>query len=68
MSTKAPDARAVTAVQQAARMAARRNRPVTDCPFDPGSDSLATRVLARRWVSAYLDARGDAAGVDYSGD
>jgi hypothetical protein len=45
-------------VQQAelhGRMSARAGRAMTACPYDP-LGSAAQRVLARRWMRAYLDA------------
>jgi hypothetical protein len=59
------DAQAKAAVTHAA-FCARRDRPMTDCPYQ-GTDDTA-RALRHAWVRAYLRVRplaGDA--VDYSG-
>ncbi|WP_018348219.1 hypothetical protein [Longispora albida] len=54
------------AAMRAARFAARRGLPLTVCPYDPAG-SPRDRVLARRWVAAYLAEQPHTPGsVDYT--
>lgn len=57
----------IVRAQRLGRLAARAGRPVEACPYDAAGPP-AQRVLAARFVAAYVAAGGDVGRVDFGDD